>query len=233
MLGEECASGEWAAFGGRAERDETPAQTALRELFEESLGVLGRPEHIAERGKGWWQRPLHVDHRTGFCTFAVPVPFGHDQRRADPVRFQAERRRVEDQLRGTADGGPGGGSPFLDKRSVYWADADQVDQFRLRPAFARDWPVIHRELRHRTNGWRVPGGVRGRRSGVRIPSPCPPARATPGQPAPVPMMDQDDPPPCSPSPAPRRDDPAAPHHRAPACSRSRSRDRKRPRARTP
>lgn len=217
LLGDERASGEWAPFGGRAERGESPAQTALRELFEESLGVLGRPEHIAERGRGWWQRPLHVDRRTGFCTFAVPVPFGHDQRRTDPLRFQAERKRVEDQLRGTADGGPGGGSPFLDKQSVYWADADQVDQFVLRPAFSRDWPAIHRELRRRTDGWRRLGG---RRNHERAPSPPEPARRPRADPVPSP-------PAASGSPSPQRS------FRPRGLARSRSPSRRKRRRRSP
>lgn len=166
LLGQESKSGKWAPFGGRAEHDETPAQTGLRELCEETLSVLGRIEAMAERGKGWWQRPLHVTADNGFVTFAMPMPFTGEQRRLDSHRFLEERKRVTDRLRGPD--GAGESSPFLDKAAIFWADSDQVESFDLRGSFAKDWRRILQELRRRTANWRKPGGVRGR---VRVPSP--------------------------------------------------------------
>lgn len=163
LLGQESKTGKWCPFGGRAEPGETPAQTGLRELCEESLGVLGRIELLAERGRGWWQRPLHVADKTGFVTFALPMPFNNEQRKLDPYRFGTERKRVTDMLREDS-----GGCPFLDKQAVFWADAEQVDSFDLRAPFAQDWRRVLLELRRRTANWRRPGGVRRR---VQLPSP--------------------------------------------------------------
>lgn len=43
------ASGQWSAFEGGSQRDETPQQTAVRECFEESMGVIQSREVLEAR----------------------------------------------------------------------------------------------------------------------------------------------------------------------------------------
>ena len=46
LLGEEGDGDGWCGFGGGPERGETPQETAVREAWEESMGLLGTKEQI-------------------------------------------------------------------------------------------------------------------------------------------------------------------------------------------
>jgi len=52
FFSDERDGGKWSDFGGGREKGETPRETAAREAYEESMGLLGRsPYHLRRKLK--------------------------------------------------------------------------------------------------------------------------------------------------------------------------------------
>jgi 8-oxo-dGTP pyrophosphatase MutT (NUDIX family) len=123
--------GTWCGFGGGRDDNESPLETAVREGWEESMGLLGRAEELRPQLRHF------VHHEEGYTYFLY----------VDPARAPALAQsfdRVVEYLRfcaGTRGCGapaPGGREGCYEKVAAAWA-AVPIDetQYPLRPAFAR------------------------------------------------------------------------------------------------
>ena len=68
LLGQEKSSGKWTAFGSHREKGESVLQAAVRECWEESMGLLGNKRFIKQQILATAARGRRTDPE-------IPVPF--------------------------------------------------------------------------------------------------------------------------------------------------------------
>ena len=134
LLGQEqygknwSGSRRWSPFGGGVDPGETPARAALREGYEETMGLLGTPKELARRvdRKAW-------KHKGG-VTLLLPVD--HDP---NLPRYFRNMYKYARRCRGGAC--PEG---WYEKTRVRWVPLARVHQLDLRPEFRYSLPSLRR-----------------------------------------------------------------------------------------
>ena len=124
--------GTWCGFGGGRDDDETPLETAVREGWEESMGLLGRPEDLRRRLRHF------VHHEQGYTYFLYVEPDRAPELARTFDRVVEYLRFCSDRKGQCGAPAPGGREGCYEKTAAAWA-AVPIDQKRypLRPEFAR------------------------------------------------------------------------------------------------
>jgi hypothetical protein len=65
-------SGKYAGFGGKREKGETPDECAVREGYEETMGILGNKDELRELIKKRCIRMINFD---GYFMYIVAIPY--------------------------------------------------------------------------------------------------------------------------------------------------------------
>ena len=72
LFGKEAYDGKWSDFGGKAEHNETPFDTAIREGCEELCGFLGCKSALKSLVRKNKRATFHVN---GFHTYVFEIPY--------------------------------------------------------------------------------------------------------------------------------------------------------------
>lgn len=138
LLGREAADGLWAPFGGLRERGESLLQTALREGYEETMGLLGSREELARLPR--LVVPFAAGRLAGpaaaqTMTVLLLVPWSEQL----PLYFERFYRYA---AAAQAARRPHGRDGFWEKDQVRWFSLEQVRRLantrQLRPFFAKE-----------------------------------------------------------------------------------------------
>jgi 8-oxo-dGTP pyrophosphatase MutT (NUDIX family) len=134
LLGQELrvpgwsGSEKWSPFGGGVEPGETLEMAAVREGYEESMGLLGRPASMRTRG-------LHWSHEGGLTLL---LPLEYDRRL--PQYFRRFFRYAQRCQQTCPEG-------WYEKTQIRWVALEHVDAMDLRPEFRRTLRSLRRKLR--------------------------------------------------------------------------------------
>jgi 8-oxo-dGTP pyrophosphatase MutT (NUDIX family) len=129
LLGRE--TGGWSAFGGGRAEGETPWDTAIRELQEESVGILTSEDaHRCCEGHLLSTTPRGYS----FTLFFLRI-----DRKIDLQSFTAKRNQSNTEAE-------------REKTELSWFRIDEVQTHMLRPGFQKDWSMIKSQLRHLLSG---------------------------------------------------------------------------------
>lgn len=90
-------NGELSTFGGARDNFENdPKQTAAREVYEESIGLLGSPRDLLNKLKNC---PISSGYNSGHITYVIPGEYYGDDisGRFKRIRFDKNRKLSHDQ----------------------------------------------------------------------------------------------------------------------------------------
>lgn len=132
LLGKESDTGQWAGFGGLQERGESLQQTALREAYEESMGLLDE--------RTLRQSTLQPFKFGNSMTISAQIPFDP----ALPLRFHQFYHYTK-QLHSWAPEG------WFEKDAVRWVPLRELRQLPLRQYMLEQLPVILPEIWNQQN----------------------------------------------------------------------------------
>lgn len=127
------ASGSWSDFGGARENEETNYQTAVREGWEESSGILGTKKQV---------KRLVKDHLLGkvetryYTTYVVRVAYDS----ALPARFSRQYREIKRENPELIQQHNG----LYEKDRVRWIQRDRIRKSRssFRPWYRSILDII-------------------------------------------------------------------------------------------
>ena len=126
-------SERWSPFGGSVDDGETLEQAALREGYEESMGVLGTASSMRGKGRAWYHR--------GGLTLLLPLKYDRHLPRYFRRFYQyAQRARRAACSHGWREG-------WYEKTHIKWVRLSDVAQLDLRPEFRRSLRALRRTLR--------------------------------------------------------------------------------------
>lgn len=146
LLGREAADGRWAPFGGLRERGETLLATALREGYEETMGLLGSAAELARL-----PRIELAFARDARPVASVAAPAAHSLTALLLVPWDAQLPLAFDRFyRYAADAQgrprPRGREGFWEKDRVAWFSRAELQRLaaarQLRPYFSAKLPHI-------------------------------------------------------------------------------------------
>jgi 8-oxo-dGTP pyrophosphatase MutT (NUDIX family) len=119
-------SGLWAPFGGGVEAGESLRAAALREGYEETMGMLGTPGQLS---RGIHPAPWR---HTGGATWLLPIPY-HKQLSAYFRNFYLYSQHCH------KTGCPTG---WYEKTEIRWVPLRKVHSQHLRPEFRQTLPSL-------------------------------------------------------------------------------------------
>ena len=124
-------SRRWAPFGGGVHSGEKPYRAALREGYEETMGLFGTPRELARKvdRKAW--------KHAGGLTLLLPVKYDKNI----PAYFRNFFRYAQ-ACKGRAC--PEG---WYEKTQIQWVPLARLDRVSLRPEFQSTLPQLRRHFR--------------------------------------------------------------------------------------
>ena len=130
-------SGLWAPFGGGVDPGESLHAAALREGYEETMGVFGTPRQLAARIRRAGARAARWRHRGGM-TLLMPLELDRNLPRHFRNFYLYSRRCRRQEC-------PEG---WYEKTHIRWVPLRKLreDDLRLRPEFRRTLPSLRRRL---------------------------------------------------------------------------------------
>ena len=126
-------SQRWAPFGGGVDPGESLQQAALREGYEESMGLLGTPSSMRGKGRRW--------RHEGGMTLLLPLKYDA----ALPGYFRRFYKYAQ-RCRPSSQSCPEG---WYEKTHIRWVPLSKVQQLDLRPEFRRTLRSLRARLQPR------------------------------------------------------------------------------------
>lgn len=118
LFGEEENERKWNDFGGGKNDNETPLQTAIREGYEETNGILGTMSDIKELIKHNTLIRVSIEnHTTKYTTFIVRI--GYDE--LLPYYFNNQQKFIKSHFPKLIDK-----NGFFEKRQMKWMTINDI-----------------------------------------------------------------------------------------------------------